>query len=74
MLDLDAGLPPSVLDGTRRVVEEFRQDPRKKDLTVPREVTLQLNAALSNAMLEDVLALRNRERSVSLEVLRMTLR
>jgi len=56
------------------VVEEFRQDPRKKDLTVPREVTLQLNAALSNAMLEDVLALRNRERSVSLEVLRMTLR
>lgn len=74
MLDFDAGFPPTVLVDARRVVELFRQNPQTKALTVSREVTVKLSTALSNATFDEVVELRNRERSVSLETLRMTLR
>ena len=41
---------------------------------IPSELSGHLNAALTNLLLEDVLALRVRERSVSLDTLRLTLR
>ncbi len=74
MLDFDAGFPPAVLADVRSVVEQFRQNPQTKALTVPREVTVKLSTALSNATFDEALELRSRERTVSLETLRMTLR
>lgn len=41
---------------------------------IPPQLTAKLNAVLSNAMLDDVLALRERERTVSIDDLRLTLR
>lgn len=43
-------------------------------VAIPAQLSEQLNAVLSNAMLDDLLALRERERSVSVETLRLTLR
>lgn len=41
---------------------------------IPPQLASKLNAVLSNAMLEDVLALRERERTVAIDDLRLTLR
>jgi len=74
MLDFDAGFPPTVLVDARGVVEQYRQNPQTKAFTVPHEVMVKLSTALSNATFDEVVELRSRERTVSLETLRMTLR
>lgn len=43
-------------------------------VAIPSDLSAQLNAALTNALVPEIMAVRARERSVSTETLRLTLR
>lgn len=45
-----------------------------KPVKIPQDISNHLNAVLTNALLPELLALRARERTVSTETLKMTLR
>ena len=45
-----------------------------KPVEIPQAISDQLNARLTNALVPEILAVRARERTVSTETLRMTLR
>jgi hypothetical protein len=45
-----------------------------KPVEIPQDISNYLNAVLTNALLPELLALRARERTVSTETLRMTVR
>lgn len=70
---IDAGALDFAVDLARPMVEQTRAAPGKA-VRIPTELGAKLNAVLYNAMLEDVLALRERERTVPVENLRLTIR
>jgi hypothetical protein len=74
MLIVDAGALKFAVDLAKPVVAESLSAAPGEAVSIPPQLSEQLNAMLANAMLEDLLALRERERSVSLETLRMTVR
>jgi hypothetical protein len=55
------------------MVEQTRAAPGHA-VPIPKELSVQLNAVLSNAIFDEVVALRERERSVPVENLRLTVR
>ena len=70
---IDTGALELAADLARPVVAQSLNAPGQA-IPIPAKLSEQLNAFLSNAMLDDLLALRERERSVSLETLRLTVR
>jgi hypothetical protein len=70
---IDAGALEFAVDLAKQMVAESRAVPGRA-VPIPKELSAQLNAVLSNAMLDDVLALRERERTVPVENLRLTVR
>jgi hypothetical protein len=70
---LDTGALAFAVDLARPMVAQTRAAPGQA-VRIPTELSAQLNAVLSNAMLDDVLALRERERTVPDENLRLTIR
>ena len=73
MTVIDDGALKVAVDLARPVVAQSLSTAGQA-VPIPQQLSDQLNAALSNALLEDLLALRDRERSVSLETLRLTVR
>jgi len=73
MPTIDTGALEFAVDLARPVVAQSLSAPGQA-IPIPAKLSEQLNAVLSNAMLDDVLALREKERSVSLETLRLTVR
>lgn len=71
---IDTGALNVAVDLARNVVAESLIAAPGQPVSIPVKLSEQLNAALTNAMLDDLLALRERERSVSVETLRLTLR
>ena len=70
---LDAGALDFAVHLAKPLIEQTRAAPGQV-VRIPQELAAQLNAVLYNAMLEDVLALRERERTVPVENLRLTIR
>lgn len=70
---IDAGALEFAVELAKPMVEQTRAAPGQV-VRIPKELGAQLNAVLYNAMLEDVLALRERERTVPAENLRLTIR
>lgn len=70
---IDSGALEFVVDLAKPMVAETRAAPGQP-VPLPKELSAQLYAVLSDAMLEDVLALRERERTVPVENLRLTIR
>lgn len=70
---IDAGALEFAVNLARPMVAQTRAAPGQA-IPIPPQLTAKLNAVLSNAMLEDVLALRERERTVAVDDLRLTLR
>lgn len=70
---IDTGALEFAMDLARPLVAETLAAPGQA-VPIPALLRAKLNAALSNAMLEDVLALRERERTVPVENLRLTVR
>ncbi len=73
MPTLDSGALEFASVLARPMVEASLAAPGRA-IAVPAQLCSQLNELLSNAMLEDVLALRERERTVPVENLRLTVR
>ena len=73
MPTIDTGALEFAVDLARPVVQQSLVAPGQA-VPIPAQLSEQLNAVLSSAMLDELLALRERERSVSLETLRLTLR
>lgn len=70
---IDTGALEFAVDLARPLVAETLAAPGQA-VPIPAQLRAKLNAALSNAMLEDVLALRERERTVPVENLRLMVR
>lgn len=70
---IDTGVLEFAVDLVKPVVQQSLAAPGQA-VPIPARLSEQLNAVLSSAMLDDLLALRERERSVSLETLRLTVR
>ncbi len=73
MPTIDTGALKFAADLAGPMVAQTRAAPGQA-VPIPPQLTAKLNAVLSNAMLDDVLALRERERTVSIDDLRLTLR
>ncbi|MCA0326399.1 MAG: hypothetical protein LCH89_12475 [Proteobacteria bacterium] len=70
---IDAGALEFVADLARPMVKQTLRAPGQA-VQIPEQLSAKLNELLSNAMLDDVLALRERERTVPVENLRLTVR
>jgi len=73
MPTIDAGALEFAVELAKPMVEQTRAAPGHA-VPIPQALSAQLNAVLSNAILDDVLALRERERTVPIENLRLTVR
>lgn len=70
---IDTGALDFAVDLARPMVAQTLAAPGQA-VPIPKQLSAKLNELLSNAMLEDVLALRERERTVPVENLRLTVR
>jgi hypothetical protein len=70
---IDAGAVEFAVELAKPMVEQTRAAPGHA-VPIPKELSVQLNAVLSNAIFDEVVALRERERSVPVENLRLTVR
>lgn len=73
MPNIDTGALAFAVDLARPMVAQTRAAPGQA-VPIPPELSAQLNELLSNAMLDEVLALRERERTVPVENLRLSVR
>ncbi|MEZ5632422.1 MAG: hypothetical protein R3F09_17160 [Burkholderiaceae bacterium] len=73
MLILDSGALDFAVDLAKPMVAQTRAAPGQA-VPIPPQLTAKLNAMLEDAMFEDVLALRERERMVPADDLRLRLR
>ncbi|WP_457328956.1 hypothetical protein [Rhizobacter sp. P5_C2] len=73
MPNIDSGALEFAVDLGQSMVEQTLAKPGQA-VPIPPQLSAKLNELLSNAMLEDVLALRERERTVPIENLRLTVR
>lgn len=70
---IDTGALEFAADLARPMVAQTLAAPGQA-VAIPQQLSVKLNELLSNAMLDDVLALRERERTVPVENLRLTVR
>lgn len=73
MLIIDTGALEFAADLARPMVEQTLAAPGQA-VPIPKLLSARLNELLSNAVLDDVLALREQERTVPVENLRLTIR
>lgn len=70
---IDTGVLEFATDLARPMVEQTLAAPGQA-VQIPKQLSSRLNALLYNAMFDDVLALREQERTVPVENLRLTIR
>lgn len=73
MLIIDVGALGFAANLARPMVEQTLAAPGEA-IPIPRQLSAKINELLSTAMLDDVLALREQERNVPVENLRLTIR
>ncbi len=70
---IDTGALEFAAELAKPMVEESRATPGRA-VSIPKQLSSRLNELITNATLDDVLALRERERTVPIENLRLTVR